>query len=62
VSAGHLIPGIAWLVLGLVYFVFRDRIAGDRHSRGPGRSPRFWRALGALYVLLGVLWLVDALV
>ena len=58
----RLVLGVAFLTLGLVTTVGRERIAGRHRARGR-RNPQpstVWLVLGGLDALIGVFWIVTA--
>jgi hypothetical protein len=64
VSVFRLVLGLAFLALGLVSVLGRDRIVARHRARGKAhpQPPMLWLVLGGLYLLIGVFWLVTAFV
>lgn len=62
-SIFRLVLGMAFLALGLASILGRDRIVARRRARGRRNPhpPTLWLVLGGLYALLGVIWVITAL-
>ena len=63
-SVFRLVLGLAFLALGLVSLLGRDRIVARHKTRGRRhpQPPMLWLIMGGLYILIGVIWVITALV
>jgi hypothetical protein len=62
VSVFRLILGIAFLALGSVTLLARDRIVARHRSHNVARRQpaMLWIVMGGLYLLIGAVWLAAA--